>query len=147
MKVLAYTGTQGGMTPPQAAGIRWLVDMHEPAEVRHGDCVGGDAQFDAICRRDVRIRFAIHPGARLRDDGTWDESKRAFCARPGDLVFPVKAFLDRNDDIVAPAERLLAAPKGFVQARRSGTWATVRRAVNALIPVTIVLPDGSMESR
>lgn len=48
-----------------------------------------------------------------------------------------------NRDIVAETDELIATPKGFQEERRSGTWATVRYALKARKPVTVIWPDGA----
>jgi len=53
----------------------------------------------------------------------------------------------RNRDIVAASDALLAAPEGpEASYPRSGTWATVRMARRAGLPIQIVWPDGRIET-
>lgn len=52
-------------------------------------------------------------------------------------------YMDRNDVLVARAEVLLAFPKTRFEERRSGTWATIRRARKAKVPVWAYPLDGS----
>jgi predicted Rossmann fold nucleotide-binding protein DprA/Smf involved in DNA uptake len=74
-----------------------------------------------------------HPGP--------DGPARAYCE--AEEVRPQRPYLDRNRDIVAASDVLIACPKGPEQ-RRSGTWSTVRYARQARLPILIVWPDGEV---
>lgn len=47
------------------------------------------------------------------------------------------SYMLRNDELVAQADLLLAFPETQVEQLRSGTWATIRRARKAGVPVQI----------
>ncbi|HEY8864588.1 MAG TPA: hypothetical protein VIO37_10510 [Candidatus Dormibacteraeota bacterium] len=70
------------------------------------------------------IRIVIHPP----DNGRL----RAFRGKEGSSaeveIRPVKPYLERDRDIVADVELLIACPGEFHEINRSGTWYTVRRA-------------------
>ena len=54
-------------------------------------------------------------------------------------------YLVRNRAIVAEGiDGLIAAPKGWVEEQRSGTWATIRYARQAGRRIWIVRPDGAV---
>jgi hypothetical protein len=55
-------------------------------------------------------------------------------------VLSRKPYLARNRDIVNESDRLITLPKG-PETLRSGTWATVRYAVEAGKPVRIYYPN------
>jgi len=46
-------------------------------------------------------------------------------------------YMDRNDRLVELADELVAFPRTREEERRSGTWATIRRAWKAKVPVTL----------
>lgn len=46
-------------------------------------------------------------------------------------------YMARNDALVANADILIAFPQGPQEVLRSGTWATVRRAIKKGIPVQV----------
>jgi hypothetical protein len=54
-------------------------------------------------------------------------------------MFPEKSYLDRNHDIVDSCSILLALPTGQ-EILPSGTWATIRYARRAAVPVLLRLP-------
>lgn len=128
------TATQRGLTRLQQHTIEDLLraDTDTERELHHGDCIGGDALIHDLAELVTGYRILIHPPS--------DSRKRAFCI--GTSTFEPKPYLDRNHDIVDATERLIAAPKGFMEELRSGTWATVRYARRKGKPVIIVYPDG-----
>lgn len=139
MILVGFTGTQRGMTGRQKLVIGEMLSDTRGVIARHGDCVGADDEFDYLCaQRGVQV--AIHP-CDIR-------SKRAYCAdkrsRDRHVHYVEKPLppLERNQVIVDRSEILVAAPAGFEEELRSGTWSTVRRARKRGIPVIIVLPDG-----
>lgn len=137
--IIGFTGTQQDITPKQSAALLELLEQYAPETAHHGDCIGADAAFHAICLARGVKSVVIHPPDI--------DVKRAFCqaAAPATLVLfrEPKPYLDRNHDIVDECELLLACPKGLKEERRSGTWATVRYARKQGKPVVIVYPDGN----
>ena len=117
-RAVGFTGTQRGMTDAQQSQIRSWLEGLDVTELHHGDCVGADAQADAIAR-ELGMNIVIHPPV--------SEKKRAFCWQEGDIYLPSLPYLERNHDIVDSCPILLAAPLGDEQVR-SGTWATIRYA-------------------
>lgn len=132
---IGFTGTQRGMTVAQQTVVRRLSRSLVVDEAHHGDCVGADADFDAIMRERGVPRH-VHPPD--------DPKKRAF-VRDFAVRYPTKPYLERNRAIVDDTDALIAAPKGATEEQRSGTWATIRYARNAGKAVTIVWPNGSIE--
>lgn len=128
-----FTGTQQGMAPRQRKTVRKL--LHRVHVLHLGDCVGSDAEaYDEAT--DLGIRRVGHPPSEGR--------KRAFLAY--DEEREPKPYLVRNKDIAAEGvDGLIAAPKGFVEEQRSGTWATIRAAQRLGRLVMIVLPDGRVK--
>jgi hypothetical protein len=133
---VGFTGTSRGMTEAQrlavAAVLRGLTGVEAG---HHGDCVGADAEFHALCA-ELHITVVIHPPA--------DPKKRAWCQ--GSRLEPEKPHPDRNHDIVNATDILVAAPAEPAGERlRSGTWATVRYARKRGRPIVIVRPDGTRQ--
>jgi hypothetical protein len=91
------------------------VDYAVLIAAHHGDCVGADADFHAICR-ERGLRVIGHPPV--------DQSRRAFCAF--DETRAPAPYLMRNKQIVNEVSVLLAAPLGARS--RSGTWSTIQLA-------------------
>jgi hypothetical protein len=135
---LGCTGTQDGMTQPQLATAHMLLRDAFRVGYRvfhHGDCVGADEEFAGLAHA---LGFYVigHPCDI--------EPKRAFF--PSDETLPVKRPMDRNDDIVASSRWILAGPSGRTEERRSGTWATVRRARKACQGLILIYPQGDYET-
>ena len=68
---IGFTGTRRGMTQRQIERVTELIAKHEPKVVRHGDCIGADAQFHEICLASVWCDIIIHPPS--------NPSARAYC--------------------------------------------------------------------
>ncbi len=118
-RAVGFTGTQHGMSESQKEQLRdWLVGLGAN-ELHHGDCIGADAEADAIAR-ELGLNIVIHPPVT--------EKKRAWCAREGDVILPPLPYLERNHDIAYDTPILIACPRTRDEVLRSGTWATVRYA-------------------
>src|SRR5262245_57041184 len=131
MTRIGFTGTQQGMQPGQSNLVRSWITMLNGTDFHHGDCVGADHEAHQL---------ALAFGCAIRIHPPDSKRKRAFCS-PGTLAEP-KPYLERNKDIVNASEVLIAAPGGMNEQRRSGTWATVRFARKAGIPIVICFPNG-----
>jgi hypothetical protein len=106
----------------------------QAAGVRHGDCIGADADFHAIAVA-LGLPVAVHPPD--------NSSKRAFC-QGATLVLDPLPYLVRNHAIVDRSDRMIAAPGERKEQLRSGTWATIRYARKQGKPLTVVWPDGTI---
>jgi hypothetical protein len=136
MEVLGFTGTQRGMNDLQRVLFIGFVRGAEPTAFHHGDCVGADAQAHCIVRHLFpACRIVIHPPIV--------DSKRAFMQ--GDEVLPPKEYLERNRDIVAACDVLVAVPFEDEEQLRSGTWSTVRAARRSAKRMSILLPNNAAE--
>lgn len=131
---LGFTGTQKGMTSIQKTKTDFIIETSKPEEAHHGDCIGSDETFNALCRiHTVHIPLILvcHPPL--------NPSKRAWTVN--DITLPEKEYLERNHDIVDAVDTLLATPKEMKEQLRSGTWATIRYA-RGLVQVITILPNG-----
>jgi len=133
--ILGFTGSRHGLTPPQTAVLRAMLQAGK--EFHHGDCIGADAAAAAIAH-ELGLVVVAHPPA---EDGL-----RAFFPHSA-AIQPARPYLARNRQIVAACDRLLACPRAAQEERRSGTWYTVRFAERMRKPVVVVLPDGGVQVR
>ncbi len=128
-----FTGTQKGMASRQLKAVRQL--LYRVDRLHLGDCLGADAQA-----HDEALSWGILTIGHPPSDG----GRRAHCYY--DTEREPKPYLERNKDIVTEGiDGLIAAPSGFVEALRSGTWATVRYARKVGRRIWIVLPDGRVK--
>lgn len=134
---VGFTGTQDGLTFEQETTLHdLLAEGHGHGYFHHGDCIGSDAEADALAKETGYTRV-IHPPLK--------ESKRAFCGMDDDddaIVYEPKDYLVRNHDIVDACDILIATPNSDQETLRSGTWATVRYARKVGKPYIIIFPDG-----
>ena len=137
--VVGFTGARGGMTPAQALAVEGLLAgfaAEQPTRGLcglHGDCVGADADFDAICKRRgivVKIRPAAIPGMRAGCDS--------------EALAEPRPPLVRNREIVADSGVLIACPRTREEVLRSGVWATIRAMRRKGGKVYLALPDGTL---
>ena len=110
-----------------------ILTLLNPRKFTHGSCVGSDHQAHKIAvRHNLTIEIfpcdLAHMQVKLK----------------AAIIHPIQRPLDRNRDIVAAGDILLATPKEFSEIDRSGVWATVRYARKAGIPIVIILPDGKI---
>ncbi|MCR4301818.1 MAG: hypothetical protein NUV51_09425 [Sulfuricaulis sp.] len=104
------------------------------SELHLGDCVGADAEAHAEAVS-LGIKIVGHPPS--------DTKARAFLSYAEERK--PRAYLLRNQDIAMEGvDGLIAAPKGWVEELRSGTWATVRYARKVRRRIWIVRPDGEV---
>lgn len=133
---VGFTGTQRGMTHAQRAQVEWvLTSLGDQVWAHHGDCIGADADFHAIC-----LRLRPWTVAGITGHPPENPIKRAFC--DFDEICEPAPYLVRNQDIVVIAERMIATPGEMEEVQRSGTWSTVRAARRGRRPLAIVYPNG-----
>lgn len=134
--VLGFTGSREGMTPWQSYEVRKalarLSSRFGPDVLAvHGGCVGADARFHALAVA-AGYRVEVHPADM--------PAYRAEIA-PSDqiTVHPPRRPMKRNEHIVAQSRAMLACPGGDeADMPRSGTWATIRRARRANVPIRVL---------
>lgn len=135
---LGFTGTRQGLAPDQLSMmdgvVRRLVNI---SEVRHGGCVGADAQFHSVIEKlGLLPRLTVYPGHL--------SAYRATLSGSGFVTMEPTNTLDRNKVIVANSDVLIVCPKEFTEVVRSGTWSTWRYAKRCKCKTIIVYPDGEV---
>lgn len=138
---IGFTGTQRGLADVQVERIAELV-RHKDHYAHHGDCIGADAQFDAIVRDLPTCRGVIVHPPLIPD-------KRAFVKiHVQDVLRPEKEYLERNRDIVLEVKIrggfLIVGPGEAQMQQRSGTWSTYRYARSLGVHTALVLPNGAV---
>jgi hypothetical protein len=140
--ILGFTGTRTGMSLAQIGSIRKTIRTYRlitpRIEAHHGVCIGADIHFHEICK-DLSLYVIGHPG--IRPDGKCFTRATCICNE----LRPPRPFLARDRDIVNVAHILLAAPAGFREEIRSGTWTTVRYARRIQRKIVIFWPDGTIK--
>src|SRR5687767_7025732 len=107
--------------------------LKDATEFHHGGAVGADSEAH---RAAPWCPITVH---------LCSESRRLeFAGQVGVTIIDPLPPLVRNRVIVDSTDRLIAAPAGFAEEQRSGTWATVRYARRQGKPITIVWPDGTV---
>lgn len=126
---IGFTGTRLGMTNLQRTRLDWLLDVLVRGSRSRGEAV------------------TFHHGADM--DGSDGEAEEiAVMHIPRDQVVrhapktrTAKDLLARDRDIANVVAILIGAPRTDKEELRSGTWATVRYARQAGIPI-VMLPRG-----
>ena len=139
--VLGFTGTRHGMTAAQKKAVTELVREVRPVEAHHGVCVGADADFHWIVRRELPgCRIIGHPGP---DEAMQNDVVRDDC---NELALPLTNFA-RNRVIVGAVDYMIGTPYKMIRETRGGTWYTISHAEKTDKPLSIIWPDGSAKSR
>jgi hypothetical protein len=133
---IGFTGTRHGMTEAQMdAFIDTLHDIRPRiTEFHHGDCVGADAEAHDVAQKLCHV--VIHPPI--------DETHRA--RKAARTYRTQKTHFARNRDIVNETDRLIATPMQAERQIRGGTWYTIDYARKVGKLVTIINPDGTIQS-
>lgn len=155
---IGFTGTRDGMTEAQRVQVDLLLrdeafkryDILPGFVAHHGDCIGADAEFNDLAMgwaHVIEIHPPSDPKARAFCDELWThrEYMEMKTTLPELILHPEKPYHDRNDDIVAASDLLIATPKSTVN-RTGGTWYTIRKAWELGVAVRVVGPDGSVTS-
>jgi hypothetical protein len=142
---LAVSGTRNGMTDAQRVAFCDLLDgiPFQIARVRHGDCIGVDADAHKIVRSRLgdATCIHIHPPRNKREHAACEQTDGPTHVHPDD------DFLKRDRAMVDASDVVMAFPRGFKeQPRGSGTWVVIRYAKKKRVPLHVVFPDGRVES-
>jgi hypothetical protein len=139
---IGFTGTRQGMTRVQREVLANLLAKYPVGKnnwFHHGDCIGADAEADALART-FGYKICMHPPLH--------PEHRAWCqprSEQGDIVLTPVEYLIRNKLIVFSTEFLIGAPGEMEEQIRSGTWSTVRYARKLHRSITLVMPDGTTQ--
>lgn len=132
---IGFTGTKRGLNPSQRAELdRILKELKRQSftRLRHGDCIGADAEAHELARANF-LSVALHPPIYPK--------YRANCHMlPGEEVNEPKDYLFRNRDIVDNSAILIVCSGDEEEVLRSGTWATARYARSIKKPHIIIYP-------
>lgn len=132
--IVGFTGTRYGMPTFQLANVHRLLkdakEKHGSLLVRHGDCIGADAQFHEIARK-LGLYIIVHPPK--------DPKLRAYCK--GDEILEPEPYLERDVKIVQYSDYLIGAPRSRSDTR-GGTWYTIFTAARMKRFGHVVMPDG-----
>lgn len=132
------TGTREGVTDKQKAAFELWLAFHPSVELAHGAAIGADEY--------VALRVASHGNGSFcvafPSNIPNQTSQRAI--KVSHEVHPERPPLERNQDIVEYSNEMLAFPGGMAEKRRSGTWATIRRARRWGRSIQFFWPDGTV---
>lgn len=136
-----FTGSSEIITDYQKDTLKKLLQSYigkNPAECHNGACINADEE----CRNIVlshfpHIRMIYHPP---------DNKSKSFKIklRSIDEERRPLPYLKRNLEIVAESNYLFATPSTVLEQLRSGTWATIRYARAAEVPICLIFPNGSI---
>lgn len=137
--IVAFTGTQSGMTKWQKAECLERLKELKPTEFITGMCIGADYESTLLAiEAGVRI-FTFYPGSLPLKRKSLFEFSSKLCDSTWRSIelkgisldyryFPIKPALERNQDLVNNSAAIICAPKEHTNTLRSGTWATIRYA-------------------
>lgn len=137
--VVGFTGRREGMCPAQKAHVRGFLTALKLTSKDallglHGDCVGADEEFDAICR-ELGIKTACMP---CTWKGKVDHELRANTGAE-QMSEPTTPYA-RNRAIVHTSTVVLGTPPTETFVKHSGTWYTLDYALKLSIPRVIFTP-------
>lgn len=138
--IIGFTGTRAGMSHEQIVTVIKILmrifgaSLFQRPMALHGDCVGADADFDALCRG-LGMPTTCRPCTL--------EKLRAYT--PAAVIAEPTAPMMRNKDIVDDADVMIACPLTEEPIPHSGTWATIGFSEKKKVDLHIVYPDGRHE--
>lgn len=133
--VCGFTGTRTGLTPQQHYKLHWfIIESMKPSAAHHGDCRGGDKEFDEEAKAAGWWREA-HPPIK--------EVLRAWC--DANVIHSRKSYLVRDRNIVDACTLLIGCPREEEEpttVQTGGTWYTIRYARQHKKAIMIIWPNG-----
>lgn len=114
-----------------------LESLDEPDEVYTGGAYGVDTEVHNFATEmwPKAKLFLILPAVPFNEEVL--DTKGVIHLWTSEGQTNSKSYMIRNDALVALCDKLIAFPLTATEERRSGTWATVRRAKKANKPVTL----------
>lgn len=141
---IGFTGTRHGMGMYQKEQLMRVLDNAKLVTKRaiHGGCVGADAEFDSMCRQILELVPEIYPGYPL---GRPEDASMRMALPEDACIHSPAPYLERNREIVANCQLLIAAPKDLDE--YGGTWFTIDHARKSSRETIILYPQefGEME--
>lgn len=134
--IVGFTGTRVGPRPAQTAAIRRFLVHMLPRCFVHGGASGCDRIAHGIAESLGIPQIEIHPST-TQSPSLWGGDMNPRC-----IIYPPLPPLERDLVIVGRIDGLLACPRTDIEVSPSGTWATVRYAREAGVPVYLVRSDG-----
>jgi hypothetical protein len=134
---LTFTGTRRGLTLDQENQLVAALNTLAPQIGLHGCCEGSDRVFHRL------LGLAEHSYRELYPSNEEQRQWALAHLSSYDILYPVEPPLDRDNTMALRADVVVACPSGRLEIRRSGTWATVRRARLYGKPILFLYPDGS----
>lgn len=136
--IVAFTGTLRGMTGQQYDRVCGVYEHLQPDYANHGCAEGADRGFHGIANK---IPRGLHPSNEKQHQWALANSRNPDVIHP--IILGPRPELKRNLKMVKLSECLIAAPRSTTEILRSGTWATIRYARKAMLPIYICWPDGT----
>ena len=139
VKRYGFTGTESADDRDRdlLEAIVSFLPQHARAIV--GCCIGVDALAARATINHGMMVHAVVPAPKKKVDPEWQRYCDTFEECP---VHPgwtdSEEYMFRNQRLVDLSQVMIAVPKESYMVQRSGTWATVRRAKHAGLPVFIV---------
>lgn len=129
--ILGFTGTRRGLSEKQRDQLCFVLSALRTRvnEFHHGGAVGADQEAMTMARQ---LRYVIHWHPSTLNDLTYDRDYA------DDVWHDTWPPLVRNRHIVEACDMLVAAPLVDKEELRSGTWATVRYARQAVKPYVML---------
>lgn len=147
--IIGFTGTRNGMSRAQKEQLMFVltylvplsldINEEDQTEFHHGGAEGADTEADGLANlRGFAIVIHPCPGVVTDAGGLGSNGNGRFKGHNVLRWEPVLPPLVRDKNIAKICDVLIAAPKSDKEEIRSGTWATVRYAREALKPVIIL---------
>ena len=132
---IGVTGTRHGANDKQRRLFVSIINKAMVTKFRHGDCIGFDEESHKIVE-------SISPSTIIEIHPPIEDKHRAYCKGKNVKIHEPKNYLDRNKDIVAGSQLMIAVPGTEFEILHSGTWATIRHMKRIGKPFIILYPDG-----
>jgi hypothetical protein len=145
---IGITGTRWGMSERQKEIVLYIyrkamIIFHNAITLHQGMCEGSDTEMhDLIREYDSQATVIGHPSIK-KDHEVW---------RQCDKYREDKDHLERNRDIVAEVDLMVATPHQEEEQQRGGTWYTIRHAKKVIKSgegnckkLYVVFPSGKVE--
>jgi len=139
VKRYGFTGTESADDRDQELLEAIVSFLPEHSRAVVGCCIGVDAMAARASIKHGMFVHAVVPAPKKKIDPEWQAYCHTFEECPSHPGWTdSEEYMFRNQRLVDLSQVMIAVPKESYMVQRSGTWATVRRAQHAGIPVFIV---------